>query len=1048
MTRSDLPPASIRSVTLPPGKVAALRRRKLLTQAQLVQACLQQRLYVSIATLKRAEGGRSVSLRTAIDLARFFGVSVPELMAPEAPPGTAPSAWSENHTVPLLWIWWPGPAMPDGRPVLEPLRAERLHSGDDALLYAFGLDEQAGDAPFYAVQAAMRLLAMAWPGSLQPSFRVTFGEVTISRDGVALARPTAVPPQPVAGQIRICASIRELLGDVFMLAPAEDAHEWAVLGNMPSALPSAPALAGRHAEMQRLRASLDACRQGHSASLMLLRAGIGMGKSRLAGECVTWALAMGFECHVLHARQRVPGQGAALLERLIVQVAGNGRSLPDLSRYGLGLAHEAWLLQLLGQPLGPVLRGVLAATAPGSGEQLQAELLRELLRWRAASMPQLLVIDDGHDAGEALWQTLIAVLGELQAQPVLLLTTVRSASVPARELGPQAADACVPCITLDLAPLPRPAALQLAEALGHAAAPHLQACLDRAAGNPLFLTCLLAHPEAGEALPASLRAAVNAEVLRLSAGERHALGVAAVAGEQCSAALLAELAGTPLSGSGSGPLLIARAGDQWRFTSALVRDLVYQQLQPAARAELHLRIAQWYRDRDPAARARHLAFAGSPQAVPALLDAACAEAEALRDTAALALLEMARALPHGPAHAGRLHGLSGELQLRRGRPALALVHLRRAAELGGSQCAWTAQLAAAEALLQLDRIDEALALLQTLEQRGGATPAALAQLYYLRGRASFPRNEVARSMAAQSLALDHACRAGDKVLQARAYSGLADADYAQGEFGRARQQYEACLALCGEHELLPIQAANRAALGSVLLYLGEVAASLEETLFSIDIARRIGLARAEAFSCLAAGWVLLEMDEADSAAQYLGQGLQVAQAAGLSRFLPLFLEGQARVALELGAPAEAVLLASQAQAAVIEGGLQAYVGPWVAATQAACSPPLVRAPLVQAALAGLSDAMFHNHLQLHTRLLHLALGEGTWAAVAGHARALAGDARSRCLPWAQPYLLLTGIDAPDCDVADACATARALAARHGYLALARRLGAAAGAVRP
>ncbi|GLS03812.1 hypothetical protein GCM10007860_09570 [Chitiniphilus shinanonensis] len=1042
MNSTEPQSGSNRSVTLPGGRIAALRRGRLLTQAQLVEACVQQRLYVSIATLKRAEGGRSVSLRTASDLARFFEMSLPELLAPAVPVASPPPGWSETRTVPLLWVAAPAQEWIETlESLIGGLRGRRVAENADTLLcYAFGLDDEAGDAPFYAAHAALRIGDFDWPGR-RPGAWIDFGEVTLDLDGDASERSLVPRHPPEPGRVRVSASVRQALGGAFVVEPENDGV-WCVKARAPAQLPDAPALAGRQLELQRLLGGLEECRRGGVASMALLRGGIGIGKSRLAGECVRRAAAEGFEHHVLHARQHLAEQGASSLGRLVALLAGDGRIPAHASLPGLGLEHSAVLRRLLGQSLSPMLQGILAATDPARAERLQAELLRELLRRRAARMPQLLVIDDAHEADETFWRGLIDALAQLPAYPILVLATLRTGSLLARELAPRIAAACVPCLTLDLSPLSATDARQLALAVGHADGAHLDACLRRAAGNPMFLACLLAGSDDPAALPDSLRAAVHAEVARLAPAERYALGVAAVAGDGCGAALLEEVSGIALLPERVGlSLLMVRLGEEWRFTSTLVREVVYQQLQPSIRRALHQRQAEWYRERDAAAYARHLALSGSPQAIDELLAIAGQEIAQCRDASALALLDMAQSLPQTAHHTSQLHQALGELHLKRGKPAQAAIQFRRSIEAGGDG-AVDARLSGIEALLQLDRIGEALDALQTLADDGKAsTPALRARLHYLRGRACFPLNRVADGAAAQHIALEQARACGDPALQARAHSGLGDAAYALGAFAEARDHFRACLALCGDHGLLAVQAGNRAALGSVLYYLGEVTASLEETLYSLDIARRIGHARAEAFSCLVAGWVLLEMDEADSAAEYLEQGARVAEAAGLLRFQVLCGEGLARAALAAKRPAQALVLAEAAWQLTEQCALHAYAGPWVLTTLAACATPDRREGLLARALADLPQAMHHNTLQLHAGLVRLALDERDWAGAARWAGALAAVPRAQGLPWAEPYLMLAGAAMPE--IAERCRDGARRAETAGYLYAARRLDEAA-----
>lgn len=59
----------------------SLRRCKGLSQEAMARDCFNQGYTVSLATLKRAESGKFVLYRTANNIAQYFSVQLPELMA-------------------------------------------------------------------------------------------------------------------------------------------------------------------------------------------------------------------------------------------------------------------------------------------------------------------------------------------------------------------------------------------------------------------------------------------------------------------------------------------------------------------------------------------------------------------------------------------------------------------------------------------------------------------------------------------------------------------------------------------------------------------------------------------------------------------------------------------------------------------------------------------------------------------------------------------------------------------------------------------------------
>lgn len=68
-----------------------LRSQKLQSQEEMAFACSDQKIRVSIASIKRAETGKPVIYRVARELARYFEVPVQTLIRPAAiPPEGAP----------------------------------------------------------------------------------------------------------------------------------------------------------------------------------------------------------------------------------------------------------------------------------------------------------------------------------------------------------------------------------------------------------------------------------------------------------------------------------------------------------------------------------------------------------------------------------------------------------------------------------------------------------------------------------------------------------------------------------------------------------------------------------------------------------------------------------------------------------------------------------------------------------------------------------------------------------------------------------------------
>ena len=65
-------------------KLKSLRHERFITQEILVQECLAANIHISIATIKRAETGKSVLYRTAFALSKYYQLPIEVLTAEEA----------------------------------------------------------------------------------------------------------------------------------------------------------------------------------------------------------------------------------------------------------------------------------------------------------------------------------------------------------------------------------------------------------------------------------------------------------------------------------------------------------------------------------------------------------------------------------------------------------------------------------------------------------------------------------------------------------------------------------------------------------------------------------------------------------------------------------------------------------------------------------------------------------------------------------------------------------------------------------------------------
>src|SRR5829696_3243269 len=397
---------------------------------------------------------------------------------------------------------------------------------------------------------------------------------------------------------------------------------------LPSPL-SRPPPVGRDRELALLHERLTAARDGRG-SVALISGEAGIGKTTLADALCREAADVG--AHVLTGhcfdRTETPPYGPW------IQIVRRVQALSDIANT---------------LPV-PRLDGATS----------QADLFtqtRDFLVALTAERPLVLVLEDLHWADSASLDLLRFIARGIDEMPFLLVATYRTEEVDRRH--PLAA--LVPLLVreapterLGLRALDTTAARALVRArhtLTEAEVDRLAAYLiERTEGNALFLTELLRSLEEEQLIeriargasaqaitqtpvPLLLRQIVDDRLSRLSDETAALLTIAAVAGQEVPLAVWGAVARTDeeillaaAERAEAAHLVTASArGDGIRFTHALIRDVLYEDVPALRRGRIHRRVAEVLialPAPDPDAVASHLQQAGDERAAAWLVRAA------------------------------------------------------------------------------------------------------------------------------------------------------------------------------------------------------------------------------------------------------------------------------------------------------------------------------------------------------------------------------------------------------------------------------------------
>nr|WP_306313163.1 LuxR family transcriptional regulator [Streptomyces hydrogenans] len=351
--------------------------------------------------------------------------------------------------------------------------------------------------------------------------------------------------------------------------------------------PSRPGLRGREAELERLRALVEAVRDGEGGAIGLLLGEPGIGKTALLQEAVSLARSHGFVVSHGHAEEL--------------------HELAPLASLASGLLH--------GDP--PLLSTTDFADLAGHHDQRiwLVERLAQLIEERSADTPVLIAVDDVQWADPLSRFALSVLPARLLSSPVLWLLTGRE--------DPELYGQGPATTTLPLRPLSGTALAELArDVLGGDVPARVEELLDGAGGNPFLAAEILSGVAATGAVgtepPERLVLGVRGRLADLRPETLHFLRIGSVLGRAFSLADAAALSGRPASGLSAevdeaiAAALLHDDGERLLFRHDLVRQAVYADLAPSVRRALH---------REAASR---LVAAGrsSADAVPHLLKSA------------------------------------------------------------------------------------------------------------------------------------------------------------------------------------------------------------------------------------------------------------------------------------------------------------------------------------------------------------------------------------------------------------------------------------------
>jgi len=777
---------------------------------------------------------------------------------------------------------------------------------------------------------------------------------------------------------------------------------------------------GRRVELAQFRSLLDECLESGHGQTVYVRGEVGIGKSRLAEEMTLIAQESGFVCHKALVLDFGAGKGQEAVPTLVRSLLGITQGSGKVERESAleraesedttSAEYRTYLYDLLDltQPLElRALYDAMDAQARSTGKRAA---LSELLIKLATGKRLLVVVEDLHWADDITLEYLASLTVSVAECSALMVMTSRAEGDPIDRAWRALAGES-PIITWDLSPLRKEESVKMVSSFIDATETFAKRCIERAAGNPLFLEQLLLSVEKGasESVPDSIKSLVLARMDQLPGEDKQALQAAAVLGQRFDLEGLRFLIDKPNYGC-QGLIehnLVRPEGPLYLFVHTLFQEGAYNSLLKRQRTGLHRLAAEWYAERDPAIYAEHLDHAGDALASNAYLTAAQEQFGQYHPRRALQLVRRGLEIA-SDSERFAINYLEGELLRSLSSTTESIDAYRRASEVAGNdieRCrAW---MGLAQGLGVIEAHEELFEVLKNAEAiaKAHALTSEIALIYQIRGSIHFNRGESEACLEAHTESLKYAREANSAEVETQALSGLGDAEYDRGHFISAHHYFDQCIEISRVQGFARVIAANLPMRGNMSRWRNDFESAAADFREGLELSEKTSQVRAEMVALLG-GRLWADIGDFIEADKWFRRGVALTSRLGWKYNEASFLSELGRLAAQKGERLEACKLARESFDMLRgnESGM-ALMGPSVLGVLArVVEDPDQRQSALEEAETLLATGTKSRNLVFYEDAMETCLQAAEWDEVDRYAQALKDCTRAEPLPRCELFI--------------------------------------------